>query len=100
MRIKENKHGFEKEFQAIKREYVRDIKGHMHRLEALLEQKRWEDIYQIGHQLRGSGESYGFKEVSNIGGNVQKVASKHDAVKLRQWLSKLQEILEKLKAER
>lgn len=96
MWIKQNKHDFEKEFQKIRREYIRDLKDQIHRLETLLKKERWENIYRIGHRLRGSGESYGFKEISSVGGKIQEAALKCDQVKLRQWLSELQGIEKEL----
>lgn len=61
-----------------------------------MEKEDWEDIYAIGHQLKGSGGSYGFEEISIIGGKIQEAALRYNQVNLRQYLSSLYKILDRL----
>ncbi len=96
MENEQNEHDFDRELEEIKREYVKDLKDKMSDLAGLSEEGKWEEIYRIGHQLKGSGSSYGLTEVSTLGEMIEGIAMKSDAVKLRQWLLKFQEIIERL----
>jgi CheY-like chemotaxis protein/HPt (histidine-containing phosphotransfer) domain-containing protein len=58
--------------------YLNNRKTELPNLEAALIQKDFSVLQRIGHNLRGSGESYGLKAVSDIGQRLEEAAKQLD----------------------
>ncbi len=48
------------------------------RCKSLLEEKNFSELEKIGHQIKGSGPTFGFSELSEIGLNLEEEARKTD----------------------
>ena len=62
---------------------------------AALASKNFEELGFIGHSLKGSGASYGFSEVTDLGIEIEQYAKHGDAKKLKKLLAGLKKILKK-----
>jgi CheY-like chemotaxis protein len=58
-----------------------------------LEQLDYESIRVLGHSLKGSGGSYGFDNITEIGKQIEMAAKNQDPVAIREWINKLSQYL-------
>jgi HPt (histidine-containing phosphotransfer) domain-containing protein len=54
----------------------------------------FETIRTIGHQLKGSGGSFGFPEITRIGAELEKAGNAQDSTAALEWASALQAYVE------
>jgi HPt (histidine-containing phosphotransfer) domain-containing protein len=54
-----------------------------------IEESDYPAISRLGHQLKGSGTSYGFDEFSEIGSALERAAKKHDLEEARRQVELL-----------
>lgn len=58
----------------------------------------YEAIRVLGHTMKGSGGGFGFDQISHIGSGLEEAARGQDAARIRQWLDKLQDFLNRVHA--
>ena len=63
------------------------------KISQLLADADFGEIQRIGHNLKGSGSSYGFDRVSDIGRNLEESAKKNDADTIEKLQSELEAYL-------
>jgi HPt (histidine-containing phosphotransfer) domain-containing protein len=51
-------------------------------LNRYLEERRFDECKALGHRLKGSGASYGFSDISELGRQIELAAEKHDVSEL------------------
>jgi len=56
--------------------------------------KNFETIMLLAHRMKGSGEGYGFSEISKIGNQMENAAKAKNKNKIKKWLSALNGYLE------
>jgi len=77
-------------FLANRRNDVRVI------LEALDHEGGFDSIRRIGHNLKGSGASYGFQPISDMGKLIEEAALRQDANGIRQQIAELSRYLDQV----
>lgn len=68
-------------------------------LDRLLQTGAIEDIYLLGHRMKGSGGSIGFDEISDIGEILEKAAHRVDEERIRGAVERLREYLNRVRVE-
>jgi len=62
-------------------------------LELALQQSEFDTVYRLGHNLRGSGGSYGFPVMTEIGERMERAAKANDSVAVAREIAVLREHL-------
>ncbi|MEO0293076.1 MAG: Hpt domain-containing protein [candidate division WOR-3 bacterium] len=68
----------------------RDIKT----IESSLEKEDFKTIERIGHSIKGSGATYGFEKLSEVGGVIEESARNKDIVKIKNSLEEMKNYLD------
>jgi CheY-like chemotaxis protein len=66
-------------------------------MRALLERAAFADIQSIGHNMKGTGRSYGVDAISRIGAEIEQRAHRQDATSVATALDRLDELLGRIK---
>ena len=61
-----------------------------------LEQNDFESIQVLGHKMKGTGSGYGFDAISEIGGQLERVAKNREGAAIHELLEKLGYYLDNL----
>ena len=81
-------------------QYLDDRRQDVAALSALLASRDFDRIAVIGHNLKGSGTSYGFPEISSLGGAMESAAESHQIEALRQNLTALVRVMENIHSDK
>lgn len=73
--------------------YLAARKSELATLNEALENRNFEQIRTVAHNLKGTGSSYGFEELTKLGEFLEESARQHDADVLKQQLSALTDYL-------
>jgi HPt (histidine-containing phosphotransfer) domain-containing protein len=73
--------------------YLAARKHELAGLNDALQSSNFEHIRALAHNLKGTGSSYGFEELTKLGGVIEASASQQDAPAVRKALAELQEYL-------
>ena len=68
-------------------------------MQKALENKDFTDLGFIGHSMKGSGASYGFPEISELGAEMEKAAKNRKLPNLKQLAKHFESLLEKYKSD-
>ncbi len=68
------------------------------KLKSFLDEKNWDEIKMIGHQLKGNGPTFGFDEIGEIGSQLEEAASNEAGQEVIPLIKRLEQVLEKAKA--
>ena len=58
------------EFQALIKEYLEYLNTALPGVRSKLSDKIFADVYKFGHNIKGTGTSYGFENLSNLGAEI------------------------------
>ena len=58
------------EFQALIKEYLEYLNTSMPGVRTNLTDGLYQDVYKFGHNIKGTGTSYGFENLSQIGAEI------------------------------
>ncbi len=58
------------EFQALIKEYLEYLNTALPGVKTNLSDKLYQDVYKFGHNIKGTGTSYGFENLSLIGADI------------------------------
>ncbi len=58
------------EFQALIKEYLNYLNTALPGVRTNLEDKLYADVYKFGHNIKGTGTSYGYENLSDIGAEI------------------------------
>ena len=90
---------FEEEFKELKREFIIQTLSRLRLEEQKIESQDFQDLVFFGHGIKGAGGSYGFKEISTIGAQIEEAAKNKDSQKLKKLFEDLKELLSKTETE-
>ena len=71
-------------------EYIQSLAEKIERIKSLILSGSFEEISSIGHRLAGSGGSFGFPEISQLGAAIEKAGKEQDSVTLQKLIPSLQ----------
>jgi len=58
------------EFQALIKEYLVYLSTSLPGVRSNLSDKLYKDVYKFGHNIKGTGTSYGYENLSNLGAAI------------------------------
>jgi HPt (histidine-containing phosphotransfer) domain-containing protein len=76
--------------------YVDYLRGEIDTFRSLLARRDLEDIRSLGHRLKGSGGSYGFQHISDLGEAIQYLQDSAEWEEIESLLHQLEETYEQL----
>jgi HPt (histidine-containing phosphotransfer) domain-containing protein len=85
------------ELMPVVPEYLANRQRECVLIEELLVAGRMDEIQSLGHRMKGSGGSYGFDEISEIGEVLELAAQGGEAQTIRSALSVLEKYLSRVK---
>jgi HPt (histidine-containing phosphotransfer) domain-containing protein len=86
----------DQELRPIVPEYLEKRLGDCGEIERLLATGGFESIEILGHQLKGSGGSFGFDELSAIGAALECAAQTADREGIRSLVGRMEEYLKRV----
>ncbi len=81
------------EFQALIKEYLNYLNTSLPGVRGNLSDKLYQDVYKFGHNIKGTGTSYGFENLSNIGAEICNNIKNEEYSDLASLLDKVDSIL-------
>lgn len=83
------------ELDELRREFLAEAAEKVREIETALESASMDRVTYLAHQLKGSGGSYGFKQISSVAAELEKTAEKSgDEAKLRECAGSLRTEIE------
>ncbi len=58
------------EFQALIKEYLEYLQQSLPGVRTNLKDELYQDVYKFGHNIKGTGTSYGFQTLSDLGRDI------------------------------
>jgi HPt (histidine-containing phosphotransfer) domain-containing protein len=58
------------EFQALIKEYLEYLSSSLPTVRTSLSDDLYQDVYKFGHNIKGTGTSYGFESLSKLGAKI------------------------------
>ena len=81
------------EFQALIIEYLNYLNTALPGVRSNLTDKLYTDVYKFGHNIKGTGTSYGYENLSNIGAQICSNIKEEDYSNLESLLDDVGKIL-------
>ena len=81
------------EFQALIQEYLNYLNTALPGVRTNLTDKLYTDVYKFGHNIKGTGTSYGYENLSNIGAQICSNIKEEDYSNLESLLDDVGKIL-------
>ncbi len=81
------------EMEKLKKFYINDIKKRFKQLKKCLSAGDFENLSIIAHSLKGSGGSYGYNEITQIGSNLEMAAQSQHVEIIKEQIKILREFL-------
>jgi PAS domain S-box-containing protein len=79
---------------ALVPKYLENVRRHMSEILAGIDAGDYEIARKLGHQMKGSGASYGFPEITSAGAAVEKAAKTANSEEIRRQMVELARCLE------
>lgn len=83
-------------YQKLIPRYLENRSKDILNMKQYLIENKYEEIHQIGHELKGSGGMYGFDEISIIGKEIEDISLLKDKEKIEININKLENYLSNL----
>jgi HPt (histidine-containing phosphotransfer) domain-containing protein len=77
-------------------QYLKGKLADVQRIQDALERGDFDTVRVIGHNIKGTGNGYGFPEITEIGRNLEAAAKEQTASTIRSEVKALAELLERL----
>ncbi len=74
-------------------DFIDNMKQEVKQINSYIIKNDMKAIQRIGHSLKGTGGSYGFNEITDIGIEIQEAAKKHDKEAIMKLVSRLDKYL-------
>ena len=74
--------------------YLGQVKGYTEAIEKAMGSVDFETIEDAGHRMKGSGETFGFDAISEMGKSLEQAAKKKDLDEIRKKLKELERYIE------
>jgi HPt (histidine-containing phosphotransfer) domain-containing protein len=87
------------EVKSIVPEYLENRKKECELISRLLEAEAFSEIRKLGHRMKGTGGSYGFDDISEIGEVIEEAALATDKEAISKSLRQLTSYLERVVVE-
>lgn len=58
------------EFKALIKEYLEYLNTSLPAVRSSLSEELYQDVYKFGHNIKGTGTSYGFQNLSDLGADI------------------------------
>jgi len=81
------------EFQALIKEYLEYLNTSIPGVRTNLSDELFQDVYKFGHNIKGTGTSYGFENLSLIGAEICNNIKAENYSVLSDLLDQVQEVL-------
>jgi histidine phosphotransfer protein HptB len=88
--------GFQNIAEQLKDSYLRSLAEKRQALESAVAARNFKEIVLYGHQLKGSGSSYGFPEISEVGARIEEAGLGHQGTILESLIIELSRIMANL----
>ena len=80
----------------LKEHYLKSFPSKLELLSAAIRENDFESIQRLGHQLRGSGSSYGFPEITAIGSEIEAAGELKQSYQLNILLGSLESTIKRI----
>ena len=87
------------EFQALIKEYLEYLSQSLPGVRTNLQDELYQDVYKFGHNIKGTGTSYGFQSLSDLGRDICEAVKAEEYGKLEDQLNQVEAIIIKALAE-
>ncbi len=84
------------DFETLVPSYLENRQCDLHRIEAALEEGDYSTIESLGHNMKGSGGTYGLQDITDIGLVLERAAKEGNLPKIQQSIAALRNYLEHL----
>ncbi len=81
------------EFKALIKEYLIYLNTSLPGVRTNLSEKIYKDVYKFGHNIKGTGTSYGFENLSTLGAEICNTIKAEEYAPLDSLLNKIDSIL-------
>lgn len=81
------------EFQALIKEYVNYLSASLPGVRSSLTSEIYKDVYKFGHNIKGTGTSYGFENLSDLGLKICTEIKEEEYANLSTYLDEIEKIL-------
>ncbi len=81
------------EIEKLKNFFIENLKERYAQISAALQVHNFQEIALVGHTLKGSGTSYGFPEISDLGSQIEIAAKHHRLSKLQSLVLEMERYL-------
>jgi CheY-like chemotaxis protein len=78
-------------------EFLQNRREDVQTMQSLLEAGEFGRVQSIGHQMKGTGKSYGFAAISRLGAEIELAAHRNDAVAIERRIHQLNQYLDRVK---
>jgi len=85
----------EKEMESLRGYYLENLHDLHADLESALKARKFDCLSFIGHKMKGSGSSYGFDEITQVGSEIEEVAKTKQVDQIEPLIRRLSEFLNK-----
>ncbi len=86
----------DKDIECIVPEYIDNIKKSCVNISGAISRSDFNFIYKFGHNMKGTGSSYGFEYISEIGKVLEKAGNTRDVKVINEEVDKLVDYLERI----
>lgn len=76
--------------------YLNNCRENVRTIQGALEHGDFETVEFLGHGMRGSGNMFGFQDITDIGAGLELAAGQADIVTVRKWTTELSAYLDQL----
>jgi len=83
----------------LKGYYVGNLAERFTNFQKAIKSSDFTEIGFIGHSMKGSGASYGFQEISELGSEIEESAKNRELPNLKQLAKHFESLLEKYKSD-
>ena len=82
------------EFQALIKEYLEYLKGLLPEVREKLADSSYDDVYKYAHNIKGTGTSYGFVELTGLGAEICQEIKAENYALLSEKLDSIEALLD------
>jgi HPt (histidine-containing phosphotransfer) domain-containing protein len=80
----------------LRKSYLKSFPQKLSALSDAFASRDFESLSRLGHQLKGSGQSYGFPEISRLGQEIENAALITECTQLDSILAELENTLKRI----
>ncbi len=91
-----NKVYVDKDLKELIPMFLENRSQNINELRELMEEKKFDEIENLGHKIKGSGGGYGFDRVTDLGRAIEKAAAEEKFDELQELIDEFSEHIEKV----